>query len=198
MLILFGELDRDLLAAKVEGVALVEEGARGVIVVCVFDEGEALDGAMVLAWLCVFGDIDVVQCAEGREHLLHLGDGDVARKVAYKERLDVARIYRDRRRLGQSGFSRRNFLHIHIHVPTNTQSGACMLLIRKLKNVVDDSSARAVKNRVLKSGLVLFRESLVPRELSLMHRAQNGVGIDVVLKTENHCKGPTNFLLVLG
>ena len=159
MLILLGELDADLLSSKVEGGSHIKEGTSGFAVMFVFDQRKALDGAEVLAALGVLGDIDVVQRAEGREHGLHLSNGDVARKVAHEERLDVARIRGDRgrgRRRGRQQLrQRRRRLGNRLIGPANTR------LLFKTAFVVDELTANVMKRR-LKGRLLLLGEGLVP------------------------------------
>ena len=90
--ILVGELERHGISAEEERILLGQEDLRRVLVCVEFDEREALDGAEVLAWRGVFGNVDVLNGAVGAELLAQLQIGDSARQVACDDGADAARI----------------------------------------------------------------------------------------------------------
>ena len=90
--ILVGELERHGISAEEERILLSQEGLRGVLGCVEFDEREALDGAEVLAWRGVFGNVDVLNSAVRAEPLAQLEIGDGAGQVARDDGADAARV----------------------------------------------------------------------------------------------------------
>ena len=70
--ILISKLERHGISAEEERILLGQEDLRRVLVCMEFDEREALDGAEVLAWRGVFGNVDVLNGAVGAELLAQL------------------------------------------------------------------------------------------------------------------------------
>ena len=90
--ILVSELERHGVSAEEERILLSEEGLRGVLGCMEFDEREALDGAEVLAWRGVFGNVDVLNGAVRAEPLAELEVGDGAGQIARNDGADAAGI----------------------------------------------------------------------------------------------------------
>ena len=90
--ILIGKLERHGISAEEEHILFGEEGLRGVLGCVELDEREALDGAEVLAWRGVFGNVDVLNGAVGAELLAELEVGDGAGQIARNDGADAAGI----------------------------------------------------------------------------------------------------------
>lgn len=91
--ILLCELDRDQLATDVELGGLAHVGIGGLVRVQELDEGEAFDSAEVgRLFVLILGDVDVAHHAIFLEDEAEFIHGDVTRKIARDDRLDVVRV----------------------------------------------------------------------------------------------------------